>query len=61
MEYYHYDTLRQDAMRQNLLIHPTLVVNDLENYKPILFDIQLAYRFNTPEKPVEKIAELCNE
>ena len=59
---YHYDTLPQDAMRQSLLIHPTLVINEtLKIINPYYLKSNWPVDLNTHEKLDEMIAELCKE
>jgi hypothetical protein len=59
---YHHDTLPQHAMRQSLLIHPTLVINEtLKVINPFYLKSSWPTDLNTHEKLDEMIAELCKE
>ena len=59
---YHHDTLPQDAIRQSLLIHPTLVVSEtLKFINPQYLKSGWPIDLNTREKLDEMIAELCKE
>jgi hypothetical protein len=59
---YHHDTLPQDAMRQGLLTHPTLVINEtLKIINPHYLKSGWPADLNTREKLDEMIAELCRQ
>jgi hypothetical protein len=59
---YHHDTLPQDALRQSLLIHPTLVINEtLKIINPYYLKSNWPADLNTHEELDEMIAELCKE
>ena len=59
---YHNDTLPQDAMRQSLLIHPTLVINEtLKIINPYYLKSNWPTDLDTHEKLDEMIADLCRE
>jgi hypothetical protein len=57
---YHHDTLPADAMRQSLLIHPTLMISEtLKLINPYYLKSNWPTDLNTREKLDEMIAELC--
>jgi hypothetical protein len=59
---YHHDTLPQDAMRQGLLVHPTLVINEtLKFINPYYLKSTWPTDLNTREKLDEMITELCRK
>jgi hypothetical protein len=59
---YHGDTLPREAMRQGLLIHPTLVVNEtLKIINPHYLKSNRPADLNTHEELDEMIAELCRQ
>lgn len=59
---YHHDTLPRDAMRQSLLIHPTIVINEtLKIINPHYLKANWPTDLNTNEKLDEMIAELCRQ
>ena len=59
---YHHDSLPQDAMRQSLLIHPTIVINEtLKIINPQYLKSKWPTDLNTSEKLDEMIADLCRQ
>ena len=59
---YHHDTLPQDAMRQSLLIHPTLVINEtLKLVNPYYLKSNWPPDLHTNEKLDEMISDICRE
>ena len=59
---YHHDSLPRDAMRQSLLIHPTIVINEtLKIINPHYLKSNWPTDSNTNEKLDEMIAELCRQ
>lgn len=59
---YHHDTLPRDAMRQSLLIHPTLVINEtLKFVNPHYLRSNWPADLTTNGKLDEMIAELCRQ
>ena len=59
---YHHDTLPRDAMRQSLLIHPTVVINEtLKIINPHYLKSKWPTDINTNQKLDEMIAELCKQ
>jgi hypothetical protein len=59
---YHHDTLPQDAMRQSLLIHPTLVINEtLKIINPYYLKSSWPTDLQTIDKLDVMIAELSKE
>ncbi|HYI78914.1 MAG TPA: MEDS domain-containing protein, partial [Chryseolinea sp.] len=59
---YHHDTLPQDAMRQSLLIHPTLVINEtLKFMNPYYLKSNWPTDLNTNKKLDGTIGELCRQ
>lgn len=56
---YHHDTLPRDAMRQSLLVHPTIVINEtLKMVNPLYLKSNWPADSSTNEKLDEMIAEL---
>ena len=59
---YHHDSLPQDAMRQSLLIHPTIVINEtLKIINPYYLKSNWPTDLQTHEKLDEMITDLCRE
>jgi hypothetical protein len=59
---YHHDTLPEDAMRQSLLIHPTLVINEtLKIINPYYLKSKWPIDLYTHKKLDEMISDLCRE
>jgi hypothetical protein len=59
---YHHDTLPLEAMRQGLLIHPTIVINEtLKVINPHYLKSNWPADLNTNEKLDEMITELCRQ
>jgi hypothetical protein len=57
---YHQDTLPQDAMRQSLLTHPTIVINEtLNRINPHYLRSARPVEMNTSHQLDEMIAALC--
>ncbi|MGZ3751181.1 MAG: MEDS domain-containing protein [Bacteroidia bacterium] len=57
---YHQDTLPKEAMRQSLLIHPGIVINDtLTRINPHYLKSSWPVDLNTSNKLDEAITELC--
>jgi hypothetical protein len=59
---YHHDTLPHDAMRQSLLVHPTLVINEtLKIMNPHYLKSSWPTDVETSEKLDGMITELCRQ
>ena len=59
---YHHDTLPPDAMRQSLLIHPTIVINEtLKIINPHYLKFNWPTDLNTNKKLDGTIGELCRQ
>ncbi|HEX6224945.1 MAG TPA: MEDS domain-containing protein [Chryseolinea sp.] len=59
---YHHDTLPRDAMRQSLLIHPTVVINEtLKIINPHYLKFKWPTDINTNQKLDKMLAELCKQ
>jgi hypothetical protein len=59
---YHHDTLPRDAMRQSLLVHPVLVINEtLKIMNPYYLKSNWPPDLQTHEKLDEMINDLCGE